>query len=50
MQLSGRKKNISIWHDMRRDWQRWSPLERLMAGALTLGTLVTAALTIMSGA
>ena len=42
------KKTPSTWRDMRRDWQNWSPLERLAAGTLGLGTLATAAIYALS--
>jgi len=49
MQLSSRRKSPSPWRDMRRDWQRWSRLERLTAGAFSFGTLATLAIYVMIG-
>jgi len=50
MQLSHAKKSPSLWHDMWRDWHRWTALERVAAGALGLGTLATAALYLVASA
>jgi len=37
------KRTPSLWHDIRRDWQRWSEWERITAVTLGIGTLATAA-------
>jgi len=50
MQTPAQKKSPSVWHDVRRDWLGWSPLERLAAGALGLGSFATAALYVLGAA
>ncbi|HUO98578.1 MAG TPA: hypothetical protein VMU01_07905 [Rhizomicrobium sp.] len=49
MQISADRKAPSLWHDMHRDWQSWSPLERLAASVLGLGTLAIAAVYMIAG-
>lgn len=46
MQTSSRK-SPSVWHDIKRDWLSWTPLERLAAGSLGFGTFATAAIYVL---
>jgi hypothetical protein len=48
MQTATAKRTPSIWHDILRDWQRWSHWERRAAITLGLGTLAIAATVVLT--
>jgi hypothetical protein len=48
MQTATAKHTPSTWHDIRRDWQRWSHWERRAAVTLGFGILACAAMIVLT--